>query len=116
MIPLLVQEGILSSAVLTGVFTNHLITSFKVNILDPLTNHLVPAEKLDRHLRVDDQIEIEMKQKDASGNIKTIHKQLRWQTFLKDLIVFILISYLVVKMFTKYLNKYRPMPPGVGGK
>ena len=112
MIPLLVQEGILSSAVLTGVFTNHLITSFKVNILDPLTNHFIPAHKLDRHITLDDTLQLEMTEKDEKGQTKKIYTSLRWQTFLKDLFVFALIAYVIVKIFTKHLNKYKPTPVG----
>jgi hypothetical protein len=115
MIPLLVQEGCLSAAVLTGFFTNHLITSFKLNILDPLTNRFIPAERLDRHISMNDELELEINQKDEKGTMHKYHKQLRWQTFIKDLVIFAIIAYLIVKIFTGHLNKYKAMPviPGV---
>ena len=114
MIPLLVQEGILSSAVLTGFFTNHLITSFKLNILDPLTNHYIPVESLDKHIvKPNDNLQLEIHESDASGKTTTVFKKLRWQTFLKDLIIFAIVAYIIVKLFTKYLNKYKPVAPPV---
>jgi large-conductance mechanosensitive channel len=97
MLTFLLEEGVLSVGALSGIFTANLLSSFKSNILDPLSENVAPSHKLDLHAKTS-----HFKEQDN----KT-HKIL-WQTFLKDLILWIIIMfilYIIWKYLIKKINK-----------
>jgi large-conductance mechanosensitive channel len=81
MIEFLTTEGILGAGVLAGGFTNHLLESLRLNILTPLTEKFIPSHLLDN----DD--------KDTFIAVEPV--TIRWQTFLKDFIIWLIIMYII---------------------
>jgi large-conductance mechanosensitive channel len=100
MLQFLTTEGILGAGVLAGGFTNHMLESLKMNILHPISEKFLPSHLLDN----DD--------KDTFINIAPV--TIKWQTFLKDFIIWLLIMYIIYnvseKIFAKYKKPILPTP------
>ena len=47
MLSFLLDEGVVTVGVLSGLFTTGLLNSFKLNILDPTIEKIIPSHKLD---------------------------------------------------------------------
>ena len=47
MLSFLLDEGVLTVGVLSGLFTTGLLNSFKLNIIDPCIEKIIPTHKLD---------------------------------------------------------------------
>jgi large-conductance mechanosensitive channel len=114
MFQFLVDEGAITVGTLSGLFTTALLNSFKVNIIDPCIEKVVPSHVLDVV--------------DVSGGTHTGNKSsfsslfpipigqnenktntvIKWQTFLKDFITWLfimIILYFVWKFYLKPLKK-----------
>ena len=110
MLGFLLEEGVLSTGILSGLFTNTLLTSLKTNIIDPLAENVVPNHTLDRNGDgvVDEKDEIILQQQLKQN------KQIKWQSFVKDLIVWIIlmaILYLTWKFLIKKIVVSLNIPP-----
>ena len=112
MISFLLEEGVITVGTLSGIFTTALLNSFKLNIVDPGINAIVPPHKLDVKENVNVNVEGEKSEKsgfsdlfplpvgtnpNASGTIK-------WQTFLKDLITWIIIMFMLYLFWKNVLH------------
>ena len=49
MLTFLLEEGVLSVAAVSGIFTATLLGSFKGNVLDPICENILPSHHLDKH-------------------------------------------------------------------
>ena len=90
MIEFILSEKIITAGILTGVFTTHLVGSFKNNILDPMVENIVPSHKLD-----------------FTESKSEKNKKINYLIFLRDLILwifFVFIIYLLFKLFVKKNN------------
>jgi large-conductance mechanosensitive channel len=80
MLSFIFKEGILSLATLSSIFTAHMLGSLKNNIMDPIFENIIESKELDKHAKV----------ANITISNNEHHKIIKWQTFLKDLIVWIL--------------------------
>ena len=118
MLTFLLEEGVISVGALSGIFTATMLGSFKSNILDPLSEKLIPSHKLDPTL-VPKTID-QTKKKENMANIldagnydfidHTTHK-IKWLIFLKDLIIWITIMFILYLIWKHVVKKIAK--PGV---
>ena len=80
MIDFILSEKIITAGVLTGVFTTHLVGSFKNNILDPMVENVVPSHKLD-----------------FTENKQEKNKKINYLIFLRDFILWLLFVFMTWK-------------------
>ena len=110
MLSFLLTEGVLTVGTISGIFTATLLGSLKTNIIDPFSEQVLPTHKLDIGV------------KDTSGNngnkenmvnildannysiSASALKKIKWQTFLKDLITWIIIMFILFLIWN-YLIK-----------
>jgi large-conductance mechanosensitive channel len=107
MISFLLQEGILSLGVISGVFTNNLLISLKSNIIDPLADKVVADNTLDRN---GDGVVDEKDQQILEEQLKK-NKKIRWQSFIKDLIVWIILMIILYILWNTVIKKIAPSIP-----
>jgi large-conductance mechanosensitive channel len=101
MISFLLQEGILSLGVISGVFTNNLLVSLKMNIIDPLAENVVPNHNLDRN---NDGV-VDEKDEQILQELLKKNKKVKWQLFLIDLIVWVILMILLYLLWTRVIKK-----------
>jgi len=92
MLSFLLDESILTAATISAVFTTTLLTSLKLNIIDPIAYKFI--NKLDIH----DENDLSL------GSTTSIN----WKTFIKDLIIWfiiVLIVYLVWKFVIREFKR-----------
>jgi len=111
MISFLLEEGVITVGTLSGIFTTALLNSLKTNIIDPSINTLVPPHKLDA---LPQQPSTNKSDETKSGfsdlfplpigtNTNTTNI-IRWQTFLKDVITWIIIMFFLYIFWKKVLH------------
>ena len=104
----LVEEGALTLATITGVFTTGLLNSFKTNIIDPSMEKLVPHHLLDSNqAKFGDMFPM------PTGVPNPTPQIIKWQTFLKDFITWcflILLMYLIWKYVLKPIRDKKINP------
>jgi large-conductance mechanosensitive channel len=96
----IIDERIISVGLLSSIFTATLIGSLKVNIIEPIFENIIPSQNLDVDPTQTDIL-------NAGNYYPTSSKQIRWQTFLKDLLmwfVVIIILYIIYKIIFKNKN------------
>jgi large-conductance mechanosensitive channel len=109
MITHLVSEGVLSYSVLCGVFTTHLLLSFKSNIIDPVSNKLLPKHIFDHNYH-DSRENLE-----SMSHVKSMvdyHKEknnVNWKLFLRDFVIW-LITVCILYILWKLISKKIKMP------
>ena len=111
MIPFLLEEGVLTIGTVSGIFTANMLNSLKTNIIDPLTENVVPNHQLDRN---GDGVIDEKDEKILQEELRR-NQQIKWQTFLRDFItwfILVLILYLVWKFIVR---KYKTPPTKIPG-
>ena len=98
MIGFLLDEGVITVGVLSGIFTTALLNSFKSNIIDPSIEKLVPSYKLDKTEDFASLFPLPIgKEEDPK------HKHIiKWQTFLKDFFVWFLLMFMLY-LFWKFV-------------
>jgi large-conductance mechanosensitive channel len=106
MLSFLLEEGVLTIGAISGIFTNNLLISLKANIIDPLTENVVPNHKLDRN---GDGVVDEKDEKILQEELKK-NKQIKWQSFLRDLIVWLILMILLYLLWTKIIKKIIKVP------
>ena len=111
MLTFLIEEGVLSVGALSGIFTASLLGSFKTNILDPLSENVLPNHKLDPTIQQPPGPEVDKKENMTNildaGNYTfydTKAKKIKWKLFVKDLVIWIIIMFILYLLW-KYLIK-----------
>jgi large-conductance mechanosensitive channel len=108
MLGFLLEEGVLSTGILSGVFTNTLLLSLKTNIIDPLAENVVPDHTLDRN---GDGVVDEKDEQILQEQLKQ-NKQIKWQSFIKDLVVWIILMSVLYLIWTNLIKKINvPIKP-----
>ena len=95
MLSFLLDEGVVTIGVLSGLFTTSLLNSLKSNIIDPCIEKIVPSHKLDGFTSLFP-IPIGTTDDTLPKNI------IRWQTFLKDFITWLIVMF-IFYLFWKYV-------------
>jgi large-conductance mechanosensitive channel len=93
MISFLLEEGVLTVGVLSGIFTTGLLNSLKANIIDPGIENIFPSHMLDTQSqsKFSDMFPLPTgKHEPPTPSTKHI---IKWQTFLKDFITWLIIMY-----------------------
>jgi hypothetical protein len=118
MISFLLEEGVLTVGALSGIFTTALLNSLKSNIIDPSIESIVPSHKLDNTPPVVSQPPVSkpvQPQKEDKSNFSDLFplpmgsppnksNVIKWQTFLKDLITWIILMFLLYIFWKKVLH------------
>jgi len=108
MISFLLDEGVITVGTLSGLFTTALLNSLKKNVIDPGIERLAPSHKLDNSPPSTPEKESKSGFSDMfpiptgpmpDGQPTTT---IRWQTFLKDLITWIVIMFFLY-LFWKFV-------------
>jgi len=111
MLSFLLEEGVLSVAAVSGIFTASLLGSFKGNIMDPLCESILPS----RHLDKDKSKNTSDVNKSEIGDTKNIldvsntksefgSTKIKWQTFTKDLILWLIIMFILYLIWKKLIK------------
>lgn len=77
MLSFLLDEGVVTVGVLSGLFTTGLLNSFKLNILDPTIEKMIPSHTLDNFGNL---FPVPVGTPEQTGLPKNV---LKWQTFFK---------------------------------
>ena len=98
MINFLLEEGILTIGGISGIFTTNLLNSFKINIFDPICENIIETKHLDRNSKF--------------GPIEYINKHIpsthiKYQTFLRDLVMWIITISILYLVWDKLLKPYK---------
>jgi large-conductance mechanosensitive channel len=108
MISFLLEEGVLTVGALSGIFTTGLLNSLKANIIDPSIEKIVPSHKLDclppKPSTGDDKSNFTDMFPLPMGTPPPRDNNIRWQTFLKDLITWIILMFFLYIIWKKYLH------------
>ena len=105
-------HGVISPPAMVGVYTGLLMNSFHVNIMKPLFEKIAPSHTLDRKY-ITDNVKGNVTNNGTIYNID-IHQEetkLKWQTFLRDLFLWLItlfIFYIVFKFILKMDIQKRP--------
>jgi large-conductance mechanosensitive channel len=103
MIDFLLDEGILTVGTLSGVFMTGLLNSLKKNIIDPSFEIVLPSHKLDTDSKTGfgDMFPLPIGNTTSSGPVSNI---IKWQTFLKDFVIWIILMSLLYLFWKKVLH------------
>ena len=105
MISFLLEEGVLTVGTMSGLFTAAMINSFRINILDPTIEKMYPSSKLDKNISsLDSASQIIMNQTDPAQDAKSM---IKWQTFLRDFITWVVVMFALYLFWKNVLQKYR---------
>lgn len=96
MISFLLDEGVITVGTLSGLFTTALLNSLKKNVIDPGIERIAPSHKLDNSIKegdsksgFSDMFPIPI----GSGTDGPPTTTIKWQTFLKDFITWLVIMF-----------------------
>ena len=109
MISFLFEEGVLTVGTMSGLFTAAMLNSFRVNILEPSIDIVLPSYLLDNQFgNILDPSNIVMNGGDNNtGNSSNNKNNIKWQTFLRDLITWLIVMCCLYIFWKSVLNKYR---------
>jgi hypothetical protein len=100
MIDFLINEKIITFALITGVFTTSFLSSIKVNLLDPYFENIFKTDIIDINNNGKlDSVDL----KYSNEEIKKFSKQIKFKVFLKDLILWVFVI-LIVYFFYNFFN------------
>ena len=113
MITFLLEEGVITVGTLSGIFTTGLLNSLKANIIDPgieniFPSHILDVKKIDQSNVGDnksnfgDMFPLPTGSPETSPNLKS--NTVRWQTFLKDFITWLVIMFCLYIFWKKILQ------------
>ena len=106
MLSFLFEEGVITVGTLSGIFTAGMLNSFRINILEPLVENIIPVSKLDgfggsleniMNPAVNIAPPVEPAQK----------KILKWQTFLKDFITWFIVIFCLYLFWKFVITKFK---------
>jgi len=104
MIAFLLEEGVITVGTISGLFTAAMLNSFRVNIIEPTIENIIPSHKLDPFANT------------SLGNIMNppvnvaepgIKGYLKWQTFLRDFVTWLFLMFCLYIFWKKVLHKYK---------
>ena len=109
MISFLLEEGVLTVGTMSGLFTAAMINSFSINILEPSIENIYPSHRLDNQFTsILDPNNILMNggnnNNETSSNNSNI---IKWQTFVRDLITWLIVMCCLYIFWKTVLNKYK---------
>jgi len=124
MISFLLEEGVITVGTLSGLFTTSLLNSFKSNIVDPGIENIFPSHKLDKKdMPVISQPQEKPENNENKSNFGDIFPipvgstpppptpnqkgGVKWQTFLKDFITWLIIMFCLYIVWKKILQPMR---------
>jgi len=141
-IPFLVQEGAITAAAFTGIFTASMMNSLKANIIEPLTEKFIPTKHLDKNadgsaspinkttpiiispsFSMFGKTEPLQQQQSSSKQDSSFHMpnfhinpKIRWQTFLRDFVAWILVMLIFYLVWKHIFHPYKvpPSMPSMG--
>jgi large-conductance mechanosensitive channel len=107
MFSFLVEEGVITIGTISGIFTTSMLNSFRVNILEPSVENLVPSYKLDKsqfgdETNLENIMELHAK---VTGKDPKTSKVIKWQTFLKDFIAWLLLMFFLYLLWKNVVHK-----------
>jgi large-conductance mechanosensitive channel len=120
MLSFLLEEGVISVGAISGIFTATLLGSFKSNILDPISEKIAPTHLLDPNIQNKDIDQGKKKENminvlDANNynfyDPKT--QTIKWKIFLKDLIIWIIIMFILYLIWNYLIRKISGVSPPV---
>ena len=102
MIDFLINEKVISVALITGIFTTSLVSSFKINILDPYFEKVFKTDIIDVNNNGKlDSIDLQY----SNEQIKKFSKQIKSKVFLKDLILWVCVILIVYFIYNFFNSK-----------
>lgn len=123
MFSFLLEEGVLTVGTMSGLFTAAMLNSFRVNILEPVIEHVVPSHILDTTgADVIMQPTVNLSEKDKTliksnldGSTSTTQpssslnpkKIVKWKTFLRDFITWVLVMLVLYMLWKHVLQKFK---------
>jgi large-conductance mechanosensitive channel len=108
MLSFLLEEGVITVGTISGLFTASMLNSFRVNILEPSIENLVPSYQLDKSQFGESSLENIMKvQAQVTGKDPKLAKVIKWQTFLKDFVTWVFLMFCLYLFWKKVLHKYK---------
>lgn len=106
MLSFLFEEGVLTVGTLSGIFTAGMLNSFRTNILEPLVENIVPVSTLDGFAGSLENI-MNPPVRVAQDLTQAQKKIIRWQTFLKDLTIWLLIMFCLYLFWKFVLRQFK---------
>ena len=106
MLSFLFEEGVITVGTLSGIFTAGMLNSFRINILEPLVENIVPVSKLDGFSGSLENI-MNPPVRVAPELTQAQKKIIRWQTFLKDLTIWLLIMFFLYLFWKFVLRRFK---------
>ena len=108
MLTFLLEEGVLTVGAMSGIFTATLLGSFKSNILDPFAENLIPSHHLDKHAQVQENIlDANNYSKGTESKSHFGNNKIKWQTFIKDLTLWLIIMFIIYIIWKKLIKKIK---------
>jgi large-conductance mechanosensitive channel len=109
MLTFLLEEGVLTVGAMSDIFTATLLGSFKSNILDPVAETLIPSHQLDKHAQIQENILDANNYSKESGSSKSQfgNNKIKWQTFIKDLTLWVIIMFIIYLVWKKLIKKIK---------
>jgi len=123
MISFLLEEGVLSVGTLSGLFTTSLLNSLKANIIDPSIEKVFPSHAIEPVImpappqpppQQKNEKNGKNETKSGFGDLfpiplgppppKTDNNVIRWKTFLKDFITWLIIMFCLYVFWKKILH------------
>ena len=108
MITFLLEEGVLTVGTLSGLFTTALLNSLKRNIVDPSIEKLLPSHRLDKQESFADLFPIPTgpvaPPPPTDKHPEELSSEIKWQTFLRDFITWVIIMFLLYIFWKKVLH------------
>ena len=104
MISFLLEEGVLTIGTMSGLFTAAMLNSFRINILEPVIEKIVPSHNLDNFGNGGLEAILNPRVNIASSVDKTV---IKWQTFLRDFLTWVFVMVCLYIFWKTVLHKYK---------
>jgi large-conductance mechanosensitive channel len=107
MLSFLLEEGVITIGAISGIFTTSMLNSFRTNILEPVIENIVPGHKLDKsQFGEETNLENIMKiHAQVTGKDPLTSKVIKWQTFLKDFITWLMLMFFLYYLWKNVVHK-----------
>jgi large-conductance mechanosensitive channel len=108
MLSFLVEEGILTVGTISGIFTAGMLNSFRMNVLEPCVENLIPSHKLDTDTShfggsLENIMALDTKDKPDPSRPKIV----KIQTFLRDFITWIILVFFLYLFWKYVISKFK---------
>ena len=109
MLSFLVQEGVLTVGTISGIFTAAMLNSFRINVLEPGIETMLPSSKLDTEEHFAGSLEniMLLPTKPQEPVTPAERKRVKWQTFLRDLITWMFLMFCLYLFWKTFLVKFK---------